>query len=211
MEVLRSELSATETHVSRNLAVARRLREVVSFSTLMLLHKGLDSSLSSLRKLGFSLGAGHGARFAEVADVTLVIELSARAGTTVNNSIKVLTIEALHISLSSHVSYLLAEVALVITMSAIVRRPLLVVRFISSRCVGSFALRLMELSKIDVNESSFGLLFTLFCFIFLELIHTVNKELLGGASGLSYDVLHMDGVAGDLDGLPGLSIVPSEF
>lgn len=69
----------------------------------------------------------------------------------------------------------------------------------------------MELGEIDVNESSFSLLFTLFLFIFLKLIHTVNKELLGSASGLSDDVLHMDGVVGDLDGFPGLSIIPSEF
>lgn len=211
VEILRSELSATETHVSRDLAVARRLGKVVSFRTLMLLHEGLDSLLSSLRKLGFSLGTGHSAGFAEVADVALVIELGARACAAVNNSIKVLTVETLHVSLSSHVRHLLSEVAFVVAVSTIIRRPRLVVRFVSSRCVCSFALRLMELSEIDVNESSFGLLFTLFCFIFLKLIHTVNKELLGGASGLSNDVLHMDGVVGDLDSLPGLSIIPSEF
>lgn len=108
VEVLRSELSTTEAHVSRDLAVARRLGEVVSFSTLVLLHEGLDSGLSTVRKLGFSLGAGHGAGFAEVADVALVIELSARACATVDNSIKVLAVETLNIGLSSHVRHLLS-------------------------------------------------------------------------------------------------------
>jgi hypothetical protein len=211
VEVLRSELSASETHVTRDFTVSRRLSEIISFSTLMLLHEGLNSSLGNFRKLGFTFGASHRSGFAEITDITLVIVLSASTGVTVNNSIEVLSVEALHIRLSSHVGHLLSEVAHISIVSTIIRSPGLIVRFLSTRSIGTLALRLMELSEIDINESSLGLLFTLFFFIYLELINAVNKELLGGASGFGNYVLYMDRMVRDLNSLPSFSIVPSKF
>jgi len=211
VEVLRSELGATETHVTRDLTVSRRLSKVVSFSTLVLFHKGLDSSLGGLRKFGLTLGAGQRSRLARVTDIALVVVLSASASTAVNDSIKVLSVEAFFVWLSSDVSHLLTEVALVSSMSAIVRSPGLVVRFLSTRSIGSLTLRLMELSEINVDKSSLSLLITFFLLILLELIDTVHKELLGSASRLSDDVLHMDGVVGNFDSLPALSVIPCEF
>lgn len=143
VEVLRSELGTTETHVSRDLTVSRRLSIVVSFSTLMLFHKGLDSSLGSLGKFGFAFRTGHRAWLARVTDIALVIVLSASAGVALNDSIKVLTVETLFVGLSSNVSHLLTEITLVSSMSAIIRSPRLEVRLLSSRGIGSLALRLM--------------------------------------------------------------------
>jgi hypothetical protein len=143
VEVLRSELGTSETHVSRDLAISRRLSKVVSFGTLMLFHKGLDSSLGSLRKFGLTFRAGQRTRLARVADIALIVVLSASASAAVNDSIKVLTVEAFFVGLSSYVSHLLTEIALVSSMSAIVRSPILVVRRLSSRGIGSLTLRLM--------------------------------------------------------------------
>ena len=55
----------------------------------------------------------------------------------------VLSIEALLVSLSSDIGYLLPQEALSISMSAVIRSPVLEVRFRSARMVNSFALRLM--------------------------------------------------------------------
>lgn len=109
----------------------------------MLFHKGLDSSLGSLRKFGLTLRAGQRTRLARVTDIALVVVLSASASAAMNDSIKVLTVEAFFVGLSSNVSHLLTEIALVSSMSAIVRSPILVVRRLSSRGIGSLTLRLM--------------------------------------------------------------------
>jgi len=211
VEVLGSELNTSETHVARDLAVSRRLGEVIAFIALVLLHQGLDSGLSRLRKLGFSLGARHRARFTEVADVTLVIVLGASTGVTVNDSVEVLSVEALHIRLSSHVGHLLSEVAHVTVVSAIVRSPGLEVRLLGTRSVGTLALRLMELSKIDINESCLFFLLTFFFISRSSNVSSIDKELLRSASGLGDDVFNINWLVRDLDFLPILSIVPGEL
>jgi len=55
----------------------------------------------------------------------------------------VLSVKALLVSLSPDIGHLLSQEALSITMSAIVRSPVLKVRFWSARLINSFALRLM--------------------------------------------------------------------
>jgi hypothetical protein len=135
--------SSSSAEVSRDQSVTSGNGEVSFMDTLIVLSSLLYKKLSLRLKVALSLGASHGSSDSRVADVTFVIVFCASTRSTGDDSIKLLSVEALLFWLSPHVSDLLTQPALIVAVSAIVRAPLLVVRSFGSSSVSSLALRLM--------------------------------------------------------------------
>jgi len=129
----------------------------------------------------------------------------------VSNSVEVFSVEALNIRLSSHIRNLLAEITLVISMSAIIRTPEFVIRSFSCRRISTLALRLVELCKIDINDSSLWFFVTFFFFSFIVGVHSVNDKLLRCASRLSNNVFDVHRLVCNFNTFPSLAIIPCEF
>jgi hypothetical protein len=129
---------------------------------LVLLSLFFDKKLSIGRKFALAQSTGHGSRFSEVTDITLIIVLSAGARSASNNSVCSISIEALLILLSSNVSDLLSQPALVVTVSSIVGTPLFEIGGLSVGSVSTFALRFVKPGEIDINDDSFIFGFSLF-------------------------------------------------
>jgi hypothetical protein len=163
--------------------------------------------LDDFRELGLVVGdlLAPAAFSPEVAQVTLVVLLRAQTVAADDLALELLPVEALSVLLAPHVAHLLAQEALLVAVTAIVRRPQLVVGVGISWAIGTPALGLVEALEIDshYNALARGGLGAVALFVFL----TIDHELLRDRKWLNDDVSDINRVVADLEIVPSLALV----
>lgn len=145
MVVLGSKVGSSSrgATVSRDQSVSSRDSEVSVMDALVILSLTVHESFQVSGKLALEKSTRHGSRGSEVTDITLIIELSTCARSASDDSVCSLSVEALGVLLSSNVSDLLTQPALVVAVSSVVRGPLFEIGVLSIRSILTFALRFM--------------------------------------------------------------------
>jgi hypothetical protein len=172
------KVDAALTDVAGNPTVALSNFIIAKLSTLLNLHLLSFDLLFLFGQARFLQDTGStGASLAEVSNVTLEIHLSAGARLDARDLFVFLSVVAEGALLPAHKGLVHAEEAFVLTKTAIVRCPELVVGCRISCNVSALALGFVELGEIDVHEEGLVALLDedlLFLIIFFHLLFSLH-------------------------------------
>lgn len=192
---------ATLTNVARNASISLTNLIVAILSAVVLL--SLPQLLVPGSLIDLKLALSSLVEVSSEAIVALKVIRSALTRLSSGGPLELFTVKALVHLLAAHVADGLPEETFLGAVAAIIWRPQLEVGVGHTGFGFTYALGQEQAAEINKGEKCFGFFSAIVCFE----KGSVHQELLRDRLGLNYDVLNDDVLVGDLETIPGHTLV----